>query len=85
MNTLETLRKIYWKYLKKYPGNPDSGQMCCMWSTSDPPDDIYESDQIASIEEAFDMELSEDEAMQIYDMRLIEAASKIDELKQVQT
>ena len=72
------LKNIYDKYRKKYRGNPDSGQLCCMWSTSSPPDDIYNSDQILSIQSAFNIELSEDDALELYDMELDDAAKKIE-------
>ena len=52
--------------------------MCCMWSTANPPEDIYNSDQIFSIENAFDIELSEDEVLELYDMNLNEAANRIE-------
>lgn len=78
METLKILKNLYDKYRKKYRGNPDSGQLCCMWSTVHPPDDIYNSDQIFSIENAFNIELSEDDAMELYDMKLDEAAKRIE-------
>jgi len=55
-----------------------------MWSTSTPPDDIFNSDQILAIENKFDVELSEDDAMEIYDMDVIEAVNKIEAIKQAQ-
>ena len=81
MNTVDTLRVIYDRYRKIFPSNPDSGQMCCMWSTSIPPDDIFNSDQILTIENKFDIELSEDDAMEIYDMDVSEAADKIEAIR----
>jgi hypothetical protein len=84
MNTLDTLKILYNKYRKKYRSNPDSGQMCCMWSTSSPPNDIFNSDQILSIENRFSIELSEDDALEIYDMDIDEATVKIEEMRQAQ-
>ncbi len=78
METLQILKTMYDKYRKKYRGNPDSGQLCCMWSTFNPPDDIYNSNQILSIEKAFNIELSEDDALELYGMELEEAAKKIE-------
>lgn len=78
METLQILKTIYDRYCKKYRGNPDSGQLCCMWSTVNPPEDIYSSDQILSIENAFNIELSEDEALELYDMELEEAEKKVE-------
>jgi len=84
MNTFDSLKELYDRFRKKYRGNPDSGQICCMWSTSNPPNDIYNSDQLMSIEKKFDIELSEDEALEIYDMDLSEAALKIEAIKKNQ-
>ncbi len=70
------LHKIYKRHLKRYR-NPDSKQICCMWSTYNPPDEIYECQQIYDIEEEFDIELTEDDAIEIYDMMLEEAAAFI--------
>lgn len=78
METLQILKTIYDKYRKKYRGNPDSGQLCCMWSTANPPEDIYNSDQMISIEKAFNIDLSEDEALELYDMELEEATKKVE-------
>lgn len=78
MEIVQILKTIYDKYRKKYRGNQNSGQLCCMWSTANPPDDIYISDQIFSIKNAFNIELSEDEALELYDMDLEEAAKKIE-------
>ncbi len=84
MNTVDTLREIYNHFRKKYRGNPDSGQMCCMWSTSNPPNDIYNSDQILRIEKKFDIEISEEDAYVIYDMDFDEAVEKINVIKMAQ-
>ena len=83
MNTVDALREIYNKYRKRYKRNPDSGQVCCMWSTSNPPDDIFNSEQILAIENKFDIELSEGDVMEIYDMDINEAADKIEAIKLV--
>ena len=84
MDTIDTLKKIYNRYRKKYRGNPDSGQMCCMWSTLNPPDDIFNSDQILSIENKFDIEISDEDALEIYDMTIGEAANKIEAIRLAQ-
>ena len=78
METLQILKTIYNKYRKKYRANPDSGQLCCMWSTANPPEDLCNTDQIFSIEEAFNIDLSEVEALELYDMKLEEAAKKVE-------
>jgi hypothetical protein len=84
MNTVDTLREIYNRFRKKYRGNPDSDQMCCMWSISNPPKDIYNSDQILTIENKFDIEISEKDAYAIYDMDIDEAIEKINAIKMAQ-
>ncbi|GJQ57930.1 MAG: hypothetical protein D8M57_04175 [Candidatus Scalindua sp. AMX11] len=48
-----------------------------MWSTFDPPDEIYECQQIYDIEEEFDIKLTQDDALEIYDMMLEEASEFI--------
>jgi len=49
-----------------------------------PTDDIYNSDQIMSIEKEFDIALSEDQSLEIYDMNLSDAVIKINSIKQAQ-
>ena len=78
MTTIEKLRDLHVRYRKRYKGNQISEQMCCMWSISRPPDDVYNTDQIYSIEETFNIELSEEDVLEIYDMDVNEAAAKID-------
>jgi len=84
MDTSEKLKTIYYRYHKKYPSNLDSGQLCCMWPINNPPDDIYNSSQISSIESAFNIELSEDDALELYDMDLSEATKKIEDIMRSQ-
>jgi hypothetical protein len=76
------LHKIYEKHRKKFPGNPDSDQMCCMWSTLNPPDIIEVTDPIYDLERTFDISITEDQCVELYDMKLKEAALKIAELIQ---
>jgi putative alpha-1,2-mannosidase len=79
---INKLRKIYEKHRKKYPGNPDSGQMCCMWSTLYPPDIIEDTDPVYDLERAFDISINDDQCIELYDMTLKEAAIKIAEIMQ---
>jgi len=51
--------------------------MCCMWSTDDPPDIIEGTQPLLVIEEAFGIRINEDDALELYDMRLDQAAQKI--------
>lgn len=48
-----------------------------MWSTNNPPDEIYECLQIYDIDKEFNICLSEDDALKIYDMDLDEATRYI--------
>lgn len=71
------LHQIYQKHRRTHPENGDSKQMCCMWSTNDPPDIIEGTPPFEDIEEAFDITVDDDTAMELYDMDLDEAARKI--------
>ena len=75
------LHSIYAKQRRRHKENPDSKQMCCMWSTDDPPDIIEGTEPICDIEAAFDICIDDDEALELYDMNLAEAARKIHEMK----
>ena len=77
---LQTLTSIYSRYRDRYSNNSDSNQMCCMWSTSNPPDILSETDQVADLEDAFNIQLSEDDAVELYDMLLDEAAKEIEKI-----
>ena len=52
-----------------------------MWSTDDPPEIIEGTEPICDIEAAFDIYIDDDEALELYDMNLEEAARKIHEMK----
>ena len=75
------LRTIYSKHRQKHRENPDSKQMCCMWSTNDPPDIIEGTEPICDIETAFGIQISDDEVLELYDMNLDEAVRKILEIR----
>ena len=78
----ETLSGIYDKHRSKYPENAsDSEQMCLMWSTDDPPDVLEDTEPLQDIEEAFDIDLTDD-AYDLYDMTLAEAAKRLFEIQQ---
>ena len=66
-----------------HPENPDSKQMCCMWSTDDPPDVIEDTDPFLEIEEIFNIFIDDDIALELYDMELADAARKIFEMAEM--
>ncbi|MEI6309472.1 MAG: hypothetical protein WCP58_07510 [bacterium] len=78
----QALLVIYEKHRRRYRNNPDSKQICCMWSTSSPPDTLEKTSQIRDIEKAFDIFIDEDSAVELYDMDLDEAARKIMEIQE---
>ncbi|MDQ6956033.1 MAG: hypothetical protein Q9M21_02435 [Mariprofundaceae bacterium] len=75
-NIEERFYTIYKKHVKRFK-HSDTNQMCCMWSTSNPPDQIFECNQIYDIENEFDIMFTEDDAIDIYDMDFGEATSFI--------
>jgi hypothetical protein len=77
----DELHTIYSKHRRRHRENPDSKQMCCMWSTDDPPDIIEGTEPIADIEDAFGIRISDDEALELYDMHLDQAAGKIVQIR----
>ncbi len=75
-NIKKRLYHIYRKHVKRYR-HRDTNQMCCMWSIAKPPEEIFECDQINDIECEFDIILTEDDALDLYDMDFEEAVSFI--------
>ncbi len=73
----EKLLRIYKKHHRLHKSNPDSLQMCCMWSTTDPPDFIDDSPPFFDIETVFNISIDEDDCLELYDMDLDEAVAKI--------
>ena len=70
---LEQLYKVFREYVGHMEPNENS-QFCIMWALDDTPDVIEMTPQIGSIEEAFDMSISEDDAVKLFDMSLLEAS-----------
>ncbi len=56
--------------------------MCCMWSTSSPPDTLEGTRPLCDIEKAFDILIDENIAIEIYDTDLDEATRKIMEMQE---
>ena len=81
-NTYDILYKIYQKHRRNYPENrTDSAQMCLMWSTNDPPDEIEGTEPFNDLEEAFAINIAEEDALELYDMTLEEATIRITRLQ----
>jgi hypothetical protein len=70
---LEQLYTIFREYVGHLEPNENS-QLCIMWALDDPPDVLEITPQIGSIEEAFDITISEDGAVELFDMSLLEAS-----------
>jgi len=49
-----------------------------MWSTRNLPDEIYECEQIYDIEKEFDLSLTGDDALELYDMNFDDAVNFIE-------
>ncbi len=73
----EQLLRIYKKYRSLYKNNPDSKQMCCMWSTTDPPDIIEDTPPFQDIKNVFNISIDDEDCLELYDMEVKEAAAKI--------
>jgi len=84
MNHERKLEAIYNKYRRNHNENPDSKQICCMWSTNNPPDVIEGTEPFCDIEKAFDVQINDDDALELYDMTLTEALNYINKLRMVQ-
>ena len=55
--------------------------MCCMWSTNDPPDVIEDTEPFCDIEDVFNISINKDDALDLYDMNLNNAAKFIIEIQ----
>ena len=88
MNAYESIfRKIHEicnKHRRNHPENGDSKQMCCMWSTNDPPDVIEDTEPLNDIQAVFNIIIDEDDALDLYDMDLEEASKRLEEIQQKQ-
>jgi hypothetical protein len=79
---LEQLIQIYKKYNPRSKPSSDS-QMCLLWSINNPTEVLECTGQVVDIEETFDINLSENEATEMYDMTLKEASNYIKKLEMV--
>ena len=82
--TFDILYGIYNKHRRQYPENSfDSKQICLMWSTDDPPDVIEGTEPFDDIEEAFNIAIDDENALELYDMTLKEASIRTLEIQGV--
>jgi hypothetical protein len=54
-----------------------------MWSTDNPPDEIEGTEPFNDIEEAFNIAIDDEDALEMYDMSLKEASIRILEIQGV--
>ncbi len=82
----EALNKLFLLYKKYVPNSiPDaSSQMCLLWSTKNPPDVLENTKQLEAIEKEFKIGINEVEAVEMYDMNLLEASKYIQKLVETQ-
>lgn len=81
--TLHNLLILYERYSPKSKPTADS-QMCLLWSIKNPPDVLEGTKQLDTIEAEFKIEITENEAVKLYDMNLQEASEYITQLITVQ-
>jgi len=84
MNSYNKLESIYNKHRSQHKENGDSKQMCCMWSTHDPPDIVEGTQPFQDIERAFGIIIEDDDAFDMYDMTLDETLVRIQQIKKMQ-
>ena len=87
MSTVEsiyqTLYQIYNKHRRQYKENAgDSQQMCLMWSTYDPPDELIGTEPFDDIEATFGICIdNDDDVEELYNAYLRQAAEKIAQMQ----
>ncbi len=81
----EVQNKLFLLYKKYVPNsNPDvNSPMCLLWSTKNPPDILENTEQLEAIEEKFEIGINEIEAVEMYDMDLLEASKYIQKLVEI--
>jgi len=77
-DTLSRLILLFEKYSSDNVGKPNANtQMCLFWATTNPPDILEGTKQLEKIEAEFDIDIDESEAVEMYDMNLLEASEYI--------
>ena len=76
------LTKLYLLFKQHVPENipNEESQMCSLWSTKNPPNVLEITKQHEDIETIFDIDITEDDAVKMYDMNLLEASKYIQKL-----
>jgi len=76
------LTKLYLLFKQHVPENVpnEESQMFSLWSTKNPPDVLEITKQHEDIETIFDIDITEDDAVKMYDMNLLEASKYIQKL-----
>jgi len=77
--TLNQLFLLFKRYVKNSEPDAES-QMCLLWSIKTPPDVLEDTKQLEDLEAAFNIGITEDEAIEMYDMNLLEASKYIQEM-----
>ncbi len=77
--TINKLYEVYKKYVNRNEPDPNS-QLCKIWSLDNPPDILEGTSQLESIEETFDIIINEDQAVELFDMSIIQASAYIENL-----
>jgi len=72
----QALIKIHKKYSSERRSNENS-QMCTLWSTSNPPDILEHTPPFDELVNIFNFYFSEEEAVEFYDMDIVDAADYI--------
>lgn len=72
-DVLNKLLLLFERYSPESKPSADS-QLCLLWSVKNPPDVLEGTNQLEAIEAEFEIIITEDEAIEIYDMNLQEAS-----------
>ena len=80
---LNKLLLLFEKYSPISKPSADS-QMCLLWPIKNPPDVLEGTKRLEAIEAEFEIKIAEEEAVEMYDMNLLEASEYIQQLINVQ-
>ena len=74
---LNELIKIHSRYAFDRYYSDESSQLCTMWSTDDPPDQLGATDPLDAIGDLIETNIDEEYAVELYDLTLKEAAESL--------